>query len=606
MRLNPSTLIDVIACDDAQTLPGLFFRRVERDPDGIAYCEHRDGEWVTCTWAHMAYLVGRTRAALDRAALRPGDRVAVLLPNGVDWVAFDLAAMANGLITVPMYIHDSPENNAFILANSGARLCLVDTIERWAPLVPRLKDCGGMERVWVKAGDPQSVQGAQNISAFSDVLNGDDVKSSDIRCSSGDVATIIHTSGTTGRPKGVALSHYAVLWNTEAVIKFIPPLKSDVFLSLLPLAHAFERIMGYYLPMMGGARVTYMRSIDTLREDFALIRPTVLIAVPRVYERVHTAVQSQAAGNRLKLWLMQLAGNIGWRLYEAQHGRADRPPVVQRCLLWPLLKRFVAGRVLSAFGGRLRVAVSGGAPLPTEVSRFLIGLGLPLVEGYGLTEAGPVVTATTFEDNMPGSVGQPLDGLQIRLGDNDELLIRSPSIMKGYWMNPSATESVLSPDGWLRTGDIAQFRDGRVFITGRLKEIIVLSTGKKIVPTVVESAIERDPLFPQVCVIGDRRASLVAIVVLDRQRWGDFAREQGLENADINDPAVAEAVLSRLSRATSGLPSYSQLRAVHMILRPWTVDDGVLTPTLKIKRHVVEERYRQQIELLYARLAEAG
>ncbi|MGI9437955.1 MAG: AMP-dependent synthetase/ligase [Geminicoccaceae bacterium] len=605
--MKPSDQTDIIAWDDAKTLPGLFLRRVERSPDAAAYVEYKDNRWLECTWSQMALSVGRLRAALDRTSLRPGDRVAVLLPNGTDWVTFDIAAMANGLITVPLYTHDSSDNIAYIIANAGARLCLIDTAMRWASLAPQVAEFAPLEHVWVKDGlDQASVSclGNRRLSTLSEALAGCDLKTADARCSSRDIATIVYTSGTTDRPKGVMLSHSAILWNVEAITKFIPPLPSDVFLSLLPLAHGFERTMGYYLPMMAGSRVSYARSVETLREDLATIRPTVFLGVPRLYERIYEAVLHGAAANPLRRALVSLTADIGWRLHEWRRRSGPAPALVARLILWPLLERLVARRVLAVFGGRLRVAVSGGAALPTEVAHFLVGLGLPLVEGYGLTEAAPVVTATTLEDSLPGSVGRPLHGLDVKLGEEGELLVRSPAVMMGYWDDAQATAKAISPEGWLRTGDIAEIRDGRVSITGRLKDILVLSTGEKVVPTPVETATQRDPLFEQVCVIGDRRSSLVAIAVLHAERWAALAHDLEIDQADPNVPAATEAALSRIAGLTRDLPPYSQVRGIHMILRPWTIQDGILTPTLKIKRRAVEERYKEEINALYARLAD--
>jgi long-chain acyl-CoA synthetase len=273
-------------------------------------------------------------------------------------------------------------------------------------------------------------------------------------------------------------------------------------------------------------------------------------------------------------------------------------------MLWPLLERFVARRVLAGFGGRLRVAVSGGAALPIRVAQFLVGLGLPLVEGYGLTEAGPVVTTTTIEDSLPGSVGRPLYGLDVRLGEQSELIVRSPAVMQGYWQNEQATAQALSPDGWLRTGDIAEIRNGRIFITGRLKEILVLSTGEHVAPSAVEAAIQNDPLFEQVCVIGDQRPCVVAILVLNRERWLLLARDLAIDRADLNVSVATDAILSRISAQTRSLPPIWQVRAILVTTTPWTIGDGSLTPTLKVKRRVIEERFKEQIDSLYSRVAQ--
>lgn len=595
--------LDIIGFDPKRTVPGLFFQRAARDPDVIGYSEFRESRWVDFTWKEVAHKVGLVRAALDRAGVKPGDRVGVLLPNCVDWIAFDIAAMANGLITVPIYLHDGAANTCYILAHSGVRLCFMDTQDRWLSLAPECTDCLGLETIWVQQAPVELLHDDRRcIEVFDDVLSNEVIGEDDIRCSAEDVATIIHTSGTTGLPKGVMLSHRALLWNADAVTKFIPPLTTDVFLSVLPLAHSFERTMGYYLPLVSGARIAFSRSIEKLRDDLAVIRPTILIAVPRLYERIYEAVLEKADSGPVTKALTMAAADIGWRLFEAGHGRAAAPSLLTRVLLWPILQRLVAKKIMMAFGGRLRVAVSGGAPLSEEASHFLIGLGLPLIEGYGLTEAAPVVTATTFENSLPGSVGGALQDVELKTTEEGELLVRSPSLMLGYWEDQEKTEQVIVSDGWLRTGDIAEFHEGHVFIKGRLKEIIALSTGKKVASAVIETLIEDKPLFEQVLVTGNGKPCLAAIVVLKGESWAALARELGVAEDEMNAPAAQKALLSEISSATQGLPDYTRVRAVHAVLEPWTAENGLLTPTLKIKRKAIEQQFSDEIEAMFNKL----
>lgn len=607
MGSKPPERTDIIPWKEAGTLPGLFAKRVDRSPDAVAYCEHRDGRWEEQTWREMEQRVSCLRGAMACSGLKPGDRAAILLPNGTDWVAFDLAAMANGLITVPLYAQDSPDNIAFVLAESGARLCLIDTAARWSTLAPFVDANDALEHVWVREGlDGVTVPppGHRRLSTLRGALAESRPDASALRCAPQDVATITYTSGTTGRPKGVMLTHSAILWNAEANTKSIPSLPSDVFLSILPLTHAFERTIGYYMPMMAGSRVVYARSAERLQEDLATIRPTMLVAVPRLYERIYEAVRREAEAVPLGRQIVALAASLGWELYERRHSRGPAPGLVASGMLWPLLERFVARRVLAAFGGRLRVAICGGAALPTKVARFFIGLGLQLVEGYGLTEAGPVVSSTAADDGLPGSVGRPLDGVEVRLSEQSELIVRSPAVMQGYWQNEQATAQALSPDGWLRTGDIAEIRDGSIFITGRLKELLVLSTGEHVAPSAVEAAIQNDPLFEQVCVIGDQRPCVVAILVLNREDWLLLARDLAIDRADLNASVATDAILSRISAQTRGLPSIWQVRAILATTTPWTLGDGSLTPTLKVKRRVIGERFKEQIDSLYSRVAQ--
>ena len=599
---------DVISASCAQTLPGLFFERVRRTPAAVAYRQFdaQQGAWIDYTWSEMAGRVRSMQGALTRAGLQPGDRVAILLPNSTEWVALDIAAMSNGLITVPLYGHGSAKSNADIISDSGARLCVLDTSERWQALLEQFAEQPHVEQVWIADAVELQHSEADNRPLAVTLASVLDVSAPDLQdadLAPGDLATLIYTSGTTGPPKGVMLSHFAILWNAEAITKFIPPLPDDIFLSILPLAHAFERTMGYYLAMMAGSTVAYARSVQTLREDLASVRPTILLAVPRLYERIHAAIIAEADKSRLKRALVNLTARIGWQFHEADRHRGPAPAPMAR-LAWPVLQRLVANRTMAAFGGRLRVAVSGGAALPTDVARLLVGLGLPLVEGYGLTEAAPVVTATTLKDSLPGSVGRPLHGLDVRLGDKGELLVRSPAVMSGYWNRPQATSDVLDAEGWLKTGDVASLRDARIYIEGRLADAIVLSTGENINPAVIEDSILRDPLFEQVCVVGAGRPCLCALIVLNADRWKALAATLDVDPQRPNTRKSVQHILQRTNGLLTDMPKHGMVRMIHLLTKPWTIEDGLLTPTLKIKRKGVEGRYHEEITVLYSQLRE--
>ena len=595
--------MDLIEFDPIQTIPELFSKRVARDPDTIAYSEFIEGRWTNFTWQEVSEKVRKIRAALDQAGMERGDRVGILLPNCTDWIAFDIAALANGLISVPIYPHDGTANICYILKNSGARLCIIETQEIWLSLMQDCAQCSKLETIWVRQASftPHHATSCR-IEPFHDALSNGEIVNDQIRCGAENVATIIYTSGTTGLPKGVMLSHRALLWNADAVTKFTPPLTTDVFLSVLPLAHSFERTMGFLLPLVGGAQVTFSRSIELLRDDIGITRPTILIAVPRLYERIYEAIMIKAGASPVTKLLTVTAADIGWRIFEAEHNRGAVPGFLTRTLLWPILRRLVAKKVMTAFGGRLRVAVSGGAPLSQEASHFLIGLGLPLLEGYGLTETAPVVTATSFKDNLPGSVGSALYGVDLKITEYGELLVRSPSMMIGYWQDPEKTKQAFDSVGWFRTGDIAEFREDHVFIKGRVKEIIALSTGKKIAPTSVESLICNEPLFEQALVTGDGKSCLVAIVVLNQEVWTIFANQLGIAENHINAEKAEKAILQKIACATEGLPCYSRIRAVYAVLEPWTTENGLLTPTLKIKREAIEKHFKDKIGAMFSQL----
>jgi len=603
-RYQPPAVAEggIIGWREAGTLWGLFCERVRRSPHAIAYREHDPsaGKWCEYTWRAMASRVDRFRTAFAREGLTPGDHVAVLLPNGIDWVSFDLAAHGSGLVVIGLYTHDTPASNAAILGHSDACLILLDTEGRWRSLAAFRSDFPLLRCVWIRedGGNSGSPATGPTERKLADVLANESAPPPPHPAAPGGTATLVYTSGTTGRPKGVMLSQFALLWNAGGCGEVIPPRPDDVLLSILPLAHAFARTADYYLPMMGGCTIAYARSIKELREDFIAIRPTVLFGVPFLFDRLAAAIWRKAEVSFTKHSLSRLAAFLGWHLFQlAQHrgnlGRAAR-------LLLPFFKRYVAVSVLAAFGGRLRVVVSGGAPLDQNVARLLIGLGLPLVEGYGLTEAGPVVAVNALDDNLPGSVGRPLRGVEVKLAPGGELLVRSPSMMTAYWKDDAETARALDPEGWLSTGDLAEIEDGRIFIRGRLKHAIVLSVGEKINPIVVEAEITRDPLFEQVMVIGDRRPHLVALIVLNDVNWGRFAQAQSLAPEWPNGRASKIAVLARLKRRLSYLPWFAHIRAVHLALTPWTVEAGLLTPTLKVKRDTLQKKFAKEIEALYA------
>lgn len=590
---------DAIPCDTARTLPGLLARRVELTPSRVAYRQDESQGWRDYTWQAVSERVARWRTGLAGEGLQPGDRVALSLPNGLDWVCFDLAALGLGLVTVPLYTTDSPGNLVHVLGDSGARLLLIDTDERWESLAPMRHRLPRLQRVLCAQLDAATDD--EILRRLADWLPSDTGVPRVAIDDPNALATLVYTSGTTGPPKGVMLSHRNILSNAEAVLQRIPAWPTDVFLSFLPLAHAFERTVGYYLPMMAGCCVAYARSVDQLREDLLTIRPTVLLSVPRVYDKIYLAIQAKLGDRGFKRRLFDKTVSLGWQRFEAARGRAPDPSSWDR-LIWPLLRHLAAQPVLERLGGRMRVAVSGGAPLAPTVARFFVGLGLPLTEGYGLTEAAPVVTNTTPEELRPGWVGLPLPGLEIRLGPQDELFVRGPNLMQGYWHQPDATALAIDADGWLHTGDLAEIQDGYVAIRGRLKDILVTSTGHKIPPADMEMALTMDPLIAQAMVVGEGRSHIAALLVLAPEPWERLATGRGLDPTDpdaLTNPGILEQVLSLVADRLAAFPGYAQVRAVHLSLSPWTVENGLMTPTMKIKRPALEEHFASVIDTLY-------
>jgi long-chain acyl-CoA synthetase len=595
---------DLISVEHAGTLDGLFLQRVRRSLDRVAYRFHeRESGWRSLTWGEMGESVARWRQALSLEALNAGDRVAVLLRNCPEWVMFDQAALSLGLVTVPLYTDDRADNAAYIIQDAAAKVLLVQDANRWRRVADALGDSAYPQRVVLlesgagaeqaAAGDPRVVASAQWLPKSAPPLQP---READPRS----LATIVYTSGTTGRPKGVMLSHHNILTNAHGGVTLIDVYREDVFLSFLPLSHSLERTAGYYLPMMTGSEVAYARAVAQLGEDLQSIRPTVIIAVPRVFERVYQRVQDQMAKRPAPVRaLFNLAVKAGWRQFLRDQDRGGWHPLL---LLWPLLRRKVAAPVLDTLGGRLRAAVSGGAPLPPGVAHTFVGLGLPLLQGYGLTETSPVIAVNPLKDNVPESVGVPLPGIQVRIGPDDELLVKGDTVMLGYWNNHAATARVLEQDGWLHTGDQARITYGHIHITGRIKDILVLSNGEKIPPADMEMAIAMDPLFDQAMVLGEGRSYLTALLVMNSDLWGGLALEYGLNPEDpksLGDPQLLKDMLKRVRTALRDFPGYAKIRRAALALEPWSVENGLLTPTLKVKRPQVVDRYREAIDRMY-------
>lgn len=587
-----------------QTLPGLFAARVRRSPDKIAYQQYESatGRWCSYTWKAMQQLVSRWQQALLREDLATGERVAIMLNNCIEWICFDQAAQSLGLVTVSVYTNDTAANIVYVLADAGVRLLLVGELPHWNKLANHRAELPTLRRVWcLNPGEQQATEHSDLVRFMADVLPATPGSCINKVTDASAMATIIYTSGTTGHPKGVMLSHHNLLANAEAVQKQIPAYPEDVFLSFLPLAHGFERTVEYVFPMMAGSQVTYARSIQQLPEDLLVARPTVFLSAPRLYEKIYAAIQVQLATSKLKQKLFTLTSNLGWQRFLAKQRRGPGLGLVQE-VLWRLLYALVAKKVLAKLGGHLRIAVTGAAPLSAKISRFFVSIGFPLYEGYGLTEAGPVVSSNRPLRNIPGSVGEALPGVEVMTAANGELLVRSPGVMHGYWQHEEETRAAIDSAGWLHTGDLAEIKDGFIYIRGRLKEIIVTSTGVKIAPAAMETAIMMDPLFEQAMVVGEGKPYIAALLMLNRAAWEKLAAELELapaSEASLQSGKAIDVVLKKLAVILAPFPVYAQVRAVYLTCAPWTVENGLLTPTLKIKREVLAQCFAEQISSLY-------
>lgn len=593
---------DLIPAAQAKTLAGLLLERVRRSPDAVAYIQYdrRSAHWVEYSWREIGIEVGRWQAALQRENLAPGDRVAIQMSNRREWVLFDIAALGLGLVTVPLYTVDRPENIRHILEDAGVRLLLLESGEQLAALAPIAETLRRLDGILVLEQAPETP--AVEMTPISAWLADAQGTAKDEVTDGKDLATIVYTSGTTGPPKGVMLSHSNILWNAEASLSCIRAYPQDRFLSFLPLSHTLERTGGYYLPMMAGSTVAYARSIPQLAEDLTITRPTVLIAVPRIFERVHARIREklkhEPAAARM---LFEAAVAVGWSRFLRAQGRGPWTPGMP---FFPLLDRLVGRKVRARLGGRLRIAVSGGAPLSGEIARFFIGLGIPLVQGYGLTEASPVVSVSPLEDNIPESIGLPLPDVELRVAAQDELLVRSPGVMLGYWNNPNASADAIDAGGWLHTGDQVHIDPARhLFITGRLKDVIVLSNGEKVSPADLEMAIDLDPLFAQTLIMGEARPYLTALVVLDPDAYRELATEKGLD-PDLSrarlDTRLEEILAARIGELLKSFPGHVKIPRVGVVEEPWTIESGTMTPTMKLKRASIVAEYEGDVERLYA------
>ncbi len=591
---------DLITMDDVSTLCGAFRERLTRSPDAVAYLQFDRAakQWREYTWAQTAADVARYQAALTGENLGPGDRVAIMMQNRREWVLFDQAALGLGLAVVPVYTNDSAENVGYILENAGARLLFIENDEQWREMQKVQPALDALQRVVILTPAAGAEMPANTRSAADWLPEGEH----ELQAKDGEpdaLCTIVYTSGTTGRPKGVMLSHTNILFNAAGGTRIIDVFPEDRFLSFLPLSHMLERSIGYYLPILAGSQVAYARSIQELADDLQVMKPTIMISVPRIFERVYRAIRSKLdSGPKLQRKLFDMTVSAGWNHFEKQQGRGDKGGG----LLRPVLDKVVAGKIRERFGGRLRFAVCGGAALSPELARVFIGLRIPLQQGYGLTETSPVIAANPLEDNIPTSVGVPLPEVETKIGESDELLTRSPSVMLGYWNNEEATNQILEPDGWLHTGDRAKIENGHVFIIGRLKEIIVLDNGEKVPPDDMEMAISRDPLFEQVMVLGEGKPYLSALVVLNGGILDGLLQELGVSAAgpeSFNDQQVKKAIVDRVAKQISHFPGYAKIRRVAVSPDPWNIENGLMTPTLKLKRARVMDACKTLTESLY-------
>lgn len=595
--------------DLVRVLPELLTHHMEKRPDLplFTFWLPTEKTWKTINVKETVEQITRWRHALVKEGLTKGDRCAMLLPNGINAILFDQSVLANALVPVPLHAVDTAGSSSYIINDSGAKLLVTGRLNRWEAI--RDTEDHPALRTVVITGEPVQEHQDGNVRVVE--LDQWLTEGNDTELPAGpepqDLAALVYTSGTTGKPKGVMLTHRAILANVTGVLQNLCPEPEDVWLSFLPLSHTFERTTTYYTAMGFGNRVAFNRNIGLLADDLKVIRPTIMMSVPRIYEKVYDKIQDALVKKPAFVQkLFHTAVDVGYRRFCRENGLPVQGGFLS--LFDPLIAGFldkkVGAGIRGIFGGRPRIFISGGAAFNPEVSRTFLGLGINILQGYGMTETAPIMSVNKVGDNHPQTVGPALVNIEVRVGDNDELQMRGPSLMNGYWNRPTDTKAVFTEDGWLRTGDQADiFSDGHIRIKGRIKEIIVTSTGEKVPPADLEQALESDHLVSQAMVVGENRPYIAALVVLNAQEWKKLAAELKLDADDplsLDTRAARQAVLRRVKAAAAGFPNYAVPRQVRLFLEPWSIENGLMTPTLKLKRGPMRIRFADAIESLYA------
>jgi len=552
------------------TIPQMIFAQARKYGDRTALKVKKGGAYQDISWNEMTDQVKKSALGLIDLGVQPSDRVAILSETRPEWALADLSILSVGAATVPIYTTLTSEEIEYILANAGVHLAFVSNPELMAKVLPlQIK----MDLKVILFEAPYRVAGPR-VWWFGELLGLGETAGPKVqeafqerlsKAKPEDLASIIYTSGTTGFPKGVMLSHRNFLSNCDAIRQVLPVSDEDINLSFLPLSHVFERCAGYYFVLFIGGTIGYAVSMETVAANLLEVRPTILTAVPRFYEKLHERIQESV---RSSSWLKRKL--FAWAV---RVGRGNF-----------LADRLVFTKLRARMGGRLRFCVSGSAPLSKELAEFFYRAGVLILEGYGLTETSPVITVNRPDQLRLGSVGLPLPGVEIRLAEDGEILTRGPHVMRGYFNNPAATAEVLDPEGWFRTGDIGSVSpEGFLTITDRKKDLIKTSGGKMVAPQKLENALKADPLIADCVVIGDRRKYVTALIVPNRDR------------CDKPETLIQE----RVNKLNEKLAPFEQIKKFALLSEPFTLQSGELTPTLKVKRRVIAERYAAQIEALY-------
>ena len=586
----------------------MYFDRVEHYGNAPLLWAKTNGEWHNTSWRESANIIGNLSRALVDLGIETGDRVLLVAENRPEWLMSDVAIMATGGITVPAYITNTVDDHLHILSDSEAKGVIVSSkalgerICTAAAQCPNVTFVISIEDLGKKTFPFETITWNEALNRGSNAADAKLPVPSEIARDA--TSCLIYTSGTSGKPKGVMLSHGSIICNCMGAHDFLLKLPefdegNEIFLSFLPLSHSYEHTAGQFLPISIGAQIYYAEGIDKLTGNIAEVRPTLLTAVPRLYEAMHGRIMrgvEQAGG--LKQTMFMKAIDLGRRRYEDPASLGPLNKILDK-----LLDKLVRSKVQERFGGRLKAFVSGGAPLNYDIGVFFNSLGLTILQGYGMTESAPVISCNPPNPNKMHTVGPPMKDVEVQIASDGEILVRGELVMQGYWNNEEATAETIK-DGWLHTGDIGEIdEDGYICITDRKKDIIVNSGGDNIAPQRVEGMLTIEPEIAQAMVYGDKQPHLVALIVPDADFTVDWINANGAEKCELLDLIENEnfvaSIRKALDRVNSRLNSIERVRRFKLISEPFSIDNEMLTPSMKIRRHVIKKCYGDDLEALY-------
>ena len=593
-----------------KTLNGIFFGAAERYAGRAVMRRKQDGAWQDVTMDTLITRVHHVYSALKALELHPGDRMAILSENRPEWAIVDYACLAARLADVPIYPTLTPSQTAYILRDSGAKGIFVSSAAHLRKILEIRHDLPELQHIILFDGE-SDVPGVRTLQALesSGHIAADanrEWQAEALAVAPDDLATLIYTSGTTGEPKGVMLSHGNITSNVVSALQVLPIGPRDECLSFLPLCHIFERMVGHYTMMQAGAVINYASSVDAVAREIGEVRPTILASVPRLYEKIYATVLAKAtSGSQMSRMIFTWAREVGDARLTAR--LAGRRGSVITALAYRIADVLVFSKLRERMGGRIRFAVSGGAPLNQDICRFFLSAGLTIYEGYGLTETSPVITANSPAMLKPGTVGRTIPGVEIKLADDGEILTRGPHVMKGYFHKPDATAEAIDRDGWFRTGDIGEIdSDGCLRITDRKKDLLKTSGGKYVAPQPIEGMLKTNKFFANAVMLGDKRKFPIMLLIPNFPVLESWMAAEKIAKGTAGEMVANVQVREKLEReARKSLRDLAQFETPKKFLilpQDFTIESGEMTPTMKVKRKVVEAHYGDQIEALYAGL----